>query len=402
MSEVYNRLKNTIPRVGQGIEIILTREHEKRHATKGNFNLFSILRKTHDEAGLHSRFLHFLLNPKENHDCNRLFLDLFIQMLSRKYPKFEFTDFKKAKCVKTCTEKLTDKGRRIDIYLEFEGNRIIAIEQKIWFHELDMQLSDYADFIKSDNKNRYLFYLTLDGREAETANGKNYLTLSYTDDIMAFIGTCLQSTYMYVNINQALQQYKKVIAELTNQVEENEMNEITELIKKNPSIIIHQEHINQAINKIKSDLYDVFWTKLKKKLEENQVHFKIQEFNKTIFYGENTGTLKLPLALYGHTDKSFLMIGINLQIIDAEKINLLKEIKTRVEESAKFLLQTYYGARDDTWMMGTYHIFNQDFLNDLITNVDSQIETDKKINSRVEKVIEYLSELLKKWDELTK
>lgn len=51
-----------------------------------SFNIFSILRREHDEVNLHSRFLFELLNPQGTHQQKGAFLALFLQQL--KLPRF--------------------------------------------------------------------------------------------------------------------------------------------------------------------------------------------------------------------------------------------------------------------------------------------------------------------------
>lgn len=74
-------LSKSISAVAGRLEELNTRLDAEVKRTKSRFNLFTVLRGAHEEAGLHSAFLAFLLNPNEAHDCDALFLKLFLECL---------------------------------------------------------------------------------------------------------------------------------------------------------------------------------------------------------------------------------------------------------------------------------------------------------------------------------
>ena len=53
-------------------------ENQKRRGLN-DFNIFTTLLNKSDEVRLHSKFLHFLLNPAADHSQGSLFLDLFLK-----------------------------------------------------------------------------------------------------------------------------------------------------------------------------------------------------------------------------------------------------------------------------------------------------------------------------------
>jgi hypothetical protein len=53
----------------------------QQKALKSRFNVFTAVLKHDDEVRLHTRWLHYLLNPHADHDCDTLFLKLFINTL---------------------------------------------------------------------------------------------------------------------------------------------------------------------------------------------------------------------------------------------------------------------------------------------------------------------------------
>jgi hypothetical protein len=268
-------LERGLSSIAHEIDVLLARKKEREIARKSRFNLFTLLRCIGDETGLHSRFIAYLLNPASKHDCGRLFLDLFLDTLNKLPESPDFTAIKSAECLEVRTEKTTDQNRRIDIYLEFQGYRI-AIENKIWAGEQSNQISDYADFIGSDNEKNFLLYLTPNGIDSQTSNDRHYYPISYRQTILDWIESCLQATYEFPNINQALQQYKTTIQELTHQTLDHQaMNEIQQIICKNPKIIEHIDEINQAISTIKNKSVYNFITKTKNRLLEINNQYKV-------------------------------------------------------------------------------------------------------------------------------
>ena len=55
---------------------------ERAKATHERFNVFTTLQRQEDEVRLHTRFIHYLLNPDGGHDCGALFLNLFFATLT--------------------------------------------------------------------------------------------------------------------------------------------------------------------------------------------------------------------------------------------------------------------------------------------------------------------------------
>ena len=276
-----DNLKIALKNLTHQIDLIKSNREAVEKNTKQNFNVFTAVLAAHDETRLHSRFITYLLNSNANHDCEKLFLKLFIDTLTEGKDALSLNeeqinalnDIKddKVKCSEVTTEKNAN-GRRIDIFLEFEGQKEkykIAIENKIYAYEQQQQIADYAEFINSSKSNNFLFYLTLDGKDSYTAKDKNtdeqveYFSISYREHILEWLEKCLKATYKYPNINQVIQQYQNVVKQLTNQtMEEKDMEKIKEIIQKRPEIIKYQNDINNAIEALKRDF-------IEKTLKEN-------------------------------------------------------------------------------------------------------------------------------------
>lgn len=65
---------------------------DEYEAERKGLNIFRALHKEHDEKYLHSRFISYLLSPTSQHGMGNLYLKLFIDTLSEKYP--DLGDFK--------------------------------------------------------------------------------------------------------------------------------------------------------------------------------------------------------------------------------------------------------------------------------------------------------------------
>jgi len=265
-----NYLLEHLPGVAERIRDIEEARLARLKAKREDFNLFTVLLKINDETRLHSRFIAHLLDPAANHYCENLFLNLFLDTVSAGPGIGKLDPIKSAQRVEARTEKPTDKGRSIDIYLEFSGFKI-AIENKIWAGEQENQIADYAVFIDSNTENNFLFYLTLNGDESKTANKETvYFRISYREHILKWIELCINETTKYPNINHALIQYNTIIKKLTNQTMEDEnINEIKEMIIKHPVIIDHINTIDNVVMQIKEDSISSYYLGTKAALESS-------------------------------------------------------------------------------------------------------------------------------------
>lgn len=166
----------------------LNKEFFDSHEMK--FNFFKILGKERSET-VHSKFLAYFLNPKENHNLGDKFIKLFIQSIDLEQ-KLEYGDF----------EVSTEKPYRIDIFIKNKNNKyIVVIENKIDADESDketsteeinedsddkFQLKRYKKNIEDDrNFKDYIkkfIFLTPDGRSPnDPEDSKVWSSMSYED-----------------------------------------------------------------------------------------------------------------------------------------------------------------------------------------------------------------------------
>lgn len=263
-------LVNSLANIAKEIERLERAREVHLKATHGRFNVFTTLLDASDEVRLHTRFLAHLLDPKERHDCGRLFLDLFLEVI-------KLPELKNQKCQKVITEHYTGDGY-IDIYLEFEQATLV-IENKINAGDQYKQLERYAQYSRSIKMDCHLFYLTLDGKEPSPVSlgdlkKEDVRLISYGDDIRSWLEQCLRHTYAYVNINQTIQQYVATVNQLSGiTLERFDMKEIRNSIIEKPEIIRHFDQIQHAFREVKSDLINNFFLELQHALAERNPTF---------------------------------------------------------------------------------------------------------------------------------
>ncbi len=266
---------------------IVKQNEEISKLKQETFNIFSILRKETEEEKLHSVFIAELLNPKGTHEFGKVFLELFVK---KNNLSFEINDK-----IIVLTEKHTENGR-IDIYIENDKKQIIAIENKIYASDQDKQLQRYKKEIGSDGT---LLYLTLDGREASKESAgelkdKDYLAISYSDNIILWLESCMKEAADSPTVRETIKQYiillKKLTGKLTNQKMEKEL---CKLIKENietakkiannlPKVIETEvqdfiEKVAKEVNKKLGSEFDVFVENVKEKWSGIKIRYNKEE-----------------------------------------------------------------------------------------------------------------------------
>ena len=221
-------------------------------STHGRFNLFTTLLEPHEEVCLHTRYLEHLLNPEGTHDCDELFLELFLKVVG-------LAGLDAKKCTYVTNEHDTAGLGNIDIYIEFE-NAVLVIENKIYAGDQSKQLQRYFEYATQKKKGAVcVLYLTLDGHEPSLDSrgwlkeGEHYQRISYREDILKWLGLCLQHTYAFVNINQAMQQYKDLVSRLCGRnLKEKDMDKIKEMIADRPEIVRYVKQLHKIFEEIES------------------------------------------------------------------------------------------------------------------------------------------------------
>lgn len=251
------------------------RSDERARATHGRFNVFTTLLKAHDEDRLHTGFLHGLLDPQGLHDCGPLFLNLFFETLKEKPPvghegEEAVADVQKVKSGWTVSKEIR-KQPFGEIDLLFEGPKMgIVIENKIWAGEQEKQLKRYSDYLTGRYDESFLFYLTPFGKISQTAEGVKYFRISYQKHILGWLEKCLQATYAFIPINQALLQYRAVVKQILGEPNDPAiMEEATKFVLNNSDIIRYRQSIWNATEEARRRFLDDLAEQVQTRLKQN-------------------------------------------------------------------------------------------------------------------------------------
>lgn len=240
-----NQLGQTLKSSIAKIQHIIDEETENRINKKDRFNVFECLTKHHLEE-LHSRFLAYLLDPQATHDCDDLFLKLFIDTIKENIDiAAEFEDIElDLPNAKLKREKFlgrsydTDFYGFIDIFIatnEFD----IVIENKIGAPEQDDQIYRYINFCKEKNRQHIALYLTLDGNKSDEAGNEKYFCISYDETINSWLNKCKTSVEKYPLVNSGINFYQKLLNEKVLHKSSNKITmEIKDLLLKEENRII--------------------------------------------------------------------------------------------------------------------------------------------------------------------
>ncbi len=295
------------------IELLLneTKEYLLKYETSivkqgKNFNIFKTINVTTDEVRLHSRFLAELLNPLGSHGQENFFLDKFKNHIQQVLEKGKNTNdshknlvasnsiFSKKSVVKieyTPPKKLeSEKNSRLDILIESsDRKKAIIIENKIYADEGPTQLKQYKQFgeYKYGSGNFILLYLTLDGKiskydditlssglngkksqydDINLASGIDYYCLSYKQEIIHFLNSCLTELSKPTNhLTVIIKHYIDLIKTLTMQEDPNDP--IIKLILKSKENFQSAQLISSQLKLAQNKIQKEFWIKLYKKMQ---------------------------------------------------------------------------------------------------------------------------------------
>ncbi|MGZ8223248.1 MAG: PDDEXK-like family protein [Methylobacter sp.] len=218
-----NNIEKLLGNVSVSVEDI-----DKQQRVSGElFNIFSITKMERSEVNTHSSMIAELLNPFGSHGQGDKFLILFLRILK---PDDSFTGMQNSKVFK---EKSFNRGRdRIDILVDLKDH-VFLIENKIDAEDGNEQLKRYAEVGASFGKQWHLIYLTKFGSDAEeySHHGVEYQRISYREDILAWLNSCIDEVNAMSTIKHALLQYQYLIKKITGTTMTNELtNEIVELL----------------------------------------------------------------------------------------------------------------------------------------------------------------------------
>lgn len=256
---------------------IIEKHDAIEQAVGGKFNIFTLLDRERDEVKTHSLFIYDFINPHGSHAQGDRYLRLFAEKVL-KIDSFEPTNLRIKR------EDPTDENRRIDFTIQ-NNDYFIAIEMKIDAPDQPKQLVDYKKQIQKSKKEAKLYYLTLDGKEAnETSThdkGKpvDYERISFAMDIREWIEACIAHSATLPTIRETLVQYAKLLRKLTHQNEVTMDTELIDLLLTDGNLAT-AEKIKNALPDARAQLELRFWRKLETQLRKKvkKYGFEMREF----------------------------------------------------------------------------------------------------------------------------
>lgn len=262
-----------------------------RKGSKQDFNFFSaIVSGKHSQEHYekyHSNFIAYLLNPKETHNCDSIFLKLFLEEIKKKsderdidksdknFAGFE-EDEKQLLQVSIEREKLVNGN--IDIAIESKNKWIIFIENKIESFEATNQVKDYCDWAENNNKEWLGIFLTKDGDPPNSMKDHKHknkvICLSYKKDIISWLENCCTNKKLiyYPHIISALIQYINIINKNLNIMDSTVIAESKNFMRNHKKdaaqLAEHFSDLKQGLDAYIAEVRADFLKELKDKLEK--------------------------------------------------------------------------------------------------------------------------------------
>jgi hypothetical protein len=181
-----------------------------------SFNIFRFLKFERQEE-LHSRFITFLLNPRESHGQGHLFLDTFLKIIKSKYPDFLVPETTGNRGTWLVQREVFTKFGHMDIVLRNPLCGVMyVIENKVDAGEQLEQIKRYGDYLKKhvgDSPIQGLLFLTVSGYFAQTAGTTQYYPIAYISEIQDWLTKVLPDVEA-VTVRETIRQYLFLIQSL--------------------------------------------------------------------------------------------------------------------------------------------------------------------------------------------
>lgn len=180
-----------------------------------DFNIFRFLVYERKEE-LHSRFISYLLNPRESHDQGHLFLEHFLDSLRGEtnipLPNSEFNQG-----VWLVQREVVSQFGRLDIVLRNKKLKTIyVIENKVDAYEQFDQIDRYGMYIEKHHgqyPTHGLLFLTIDGHSASTAGKMTYYKISYRQTIQKWLDSVIDKIEANT-VKETVRQYLTLVKAL--------------------------------------------------------------------------------------------------------------------------------------------------------------------------------------------
>jgi hypothetical protein len=219
------------------------------HHRPPSFNLFTLLRSASDEVRLHSRFLAFLLDPQSAHNAGSSLLQSFLQGVGVEH--FDCRD-----------ASVHVEYRNIDILIRNDKQQAIILENKIYAQDQHEQLYRYVKTLRSEGYQQIdTLYLTLDGDDADSKScqGIEYIRVSYSSDILAWLERCQAWVIREAAVRESLLQYIDLIRKLTSKDQgQKYMDTLKQTLLKDNNLLLVKDLQKAYVETVK-DLQLALW-----------------------------------------------------------------------------------------------------------------------------------------------
>ena len=189
---------------------------ELQAKSNNEFNIFKVLKLQNNEVK-HSNFLGWLLTPFESHHLMDSFLKELLKIALRNDTSLVNILLKDLTDAKITLEKMTNDGRRMDIFIDCPRNKLVCvIENKVWAGEGCNQLEDYKKYVLNHDKYKdyeYKYFLFLTPYKYSTCEDyKGYIRINYGDILKAINNLMKQcGCLLDVDVKIFINHYKKII-----------------------------------------------------------------------------------------------------------------------------------------------------------------------------------------------
>ncbi len=202
-------------RVKERLSEFREQARQRERLVAPRFNVFHILRVSRKEDDLHTPILADLLNPCGRHGQGILFLRGFFEVAAARGLQGPPAGFEDQVWVVE-TERYIGNGF-LDIAVSCQqSGYLMVVENKIDAGEQPRQLGRYKEWMRSQSKHlpiQELVFLTPTGREAITGRECNYLQLSYSEDVRAWLNATLPNVKAS-KVAETVRQYLEIIETL--------------------------------------------------------------------------------------------------------------------------------------------------------------------------------------------
>lgn len=395
--------------------------HKILDESKSDFNIFQTIANPYDEMNLHSKFIYTILNEKK---YGYEFLLSFLKNIG-----LDLADIDKSS-VKIEREKASPYGR-LDLYIELRANDelySIAIENKIYAGDQNKQLDRYLDYLDGINKGKekYLYYLTLDGHEPSSESCSNLskvINISYSENILNWIGEAISISAKEAKLREILVQYEELLEKICGKDIDYTM-EIKDYILKNADNYDFVKSLEPGLTEAKVELQDKFWKRLEARLEEHlskEYGLDMSRVDKTKEIGTSNKWYSLNLIkkksrYFGllYNLGTFKNIGdLYLKVeIERNLIFGIRNVKTHIENTLEYnnmldiFKQNNFILTSHSWWISYNHVRdlkgNRFDLYDIDKDLAETIMNDEKLDALISSCIEQIDVLLRLVNKLEK